>query len=111
MQLVEIRINCPDRDTAIRIAERLVEARLAPAANIGGPIDSIYHWRGNVARASEVPLIVKTRASLFKAIAAMVAALHPYETPSIIATEIAAVPKSYRDWIVAETAVAADPER
>jgi len=104
MQLVEIRINCPDRATAARIAERLVEARLAPSANIGSAIDSIYRWRGAVERASEVPLVVKTRAEHFDAIAAAVAALHPYEVPSIIASAIVAVAPAYRDWIIAETA-------
>ncbi len=103
MQFVEIRINCPDHASARRIAERLVEARLAPSANIGSPIDSIYRWRGAIERAAEVPLVVKTRAGLFDAIAAEVAALHPYAVPSIIATEITAVAPAYRDWILAET--------
>lgn len=103
MQLVEIRINCPDRATAIGIAERLVEARLAPVANIGSAIDSIYRWRGAVERASEVPLVVRTRARHFNAVARAAAALHPYAVPSIIATEIAAATPAYRDWIIAET--------
>jgi periplasmic divalent cation tolerance protein len=105
MTLVEIRINCPDRATAARIAERLVAARLAASANIGGGIESIYRWRGEVERAAEVPLLVKTRAGHFEAVAAEAAALHPYEVPAITATEIAAAP-SYRDWVLAETAPA-----
>lgn len=104
MDLVEICINCPDRATATRIAERLIERRLAPAANIGAEISSIYRWRGAVANAAEVPLVVKTRVGLFDAIAAEAAALHPYEVPSIIATAITAVAPAYRDWIIAETA-------
>jgi periplasmic divalent cation tolerance protein len=103
MQLIEIRINCPDRATAMRIAERLLEARLAPVANIGSAIDSIYRWRSAVERRSEIPLIVRTRARHFDAIAAEVTALHPYAVPSIIATEIAAAAPAYRDWILAET--------
>ncbi len=110
MQLVQIRINCPDRATADRIAERLVSVRLAASANIGGGIDSIYRWRGSVERASEVPLVVKTRAGHFEAVAAEVAALHPYEVPAIIATEITVAP-SYGDWIIAETAPAPRPRR
>jgi periplasmic divalent cation tolerance protein len=103
MKLVEIRINCPDRATATRIAERLVAARLAASANIGTPIDSIYRWRGGVGRASEVPLTVRTRAGNLDAVAAEAAALHPWEVPAITATEIAAAP-SYGAWIAAETA-------
>lgn len=102
MRLVEIVINCPDRDTAERIAARLVGARLAACANIGSGIDSIYRWRGAVERAAEVPLLVKTRAANFEAVAAEAAALHPWEEPAITAVEFTATP-SYRDWVVAET--------
>jgi periplasmic divalent cation tolerance protein len=102
MHLVEIRINCPDRPTAMRIAERLLETRLAPVANIGSAVDSIYRWRGAVERASEVTLTVRTRAELFDAIAAEAAALHPYRVPSIIATEFA-TSAAYADWIATET--------
>lgn len=102
MQLVEIRINCPDRASATRIAERLVAERLAASANIGNGIDSIYHWRGAIEHAPEVPLVLKTRADLFPAVAAEAAALHPYEVAAITATAFVAT-QSYGDWIVAET--------
>lgn len=102
MKLVEIRINCPDHATAARIAERLVAARLAASANIGSGIESIYRWRGAVERVGEVPLLVKTRAGHFAAVAAEAAALHPYEVPAITATELATT-DAYGEWIVAET--------
>ena len=104
MQLVEIRINCPDRASATRIAERLVAARLAASANIGDGIDSIYHWKGAVEHASEVPLVLKTRAALFAAVAAEAAALHPYDVAAITATDIAAKTntplETVRSWVM-----------
>jgi periplasmic divalent cation tolerance protein len=108
MRLVEIVINCPDRDTATRIAERLVASRLVACANIGSGIDSIYRWRGAVERACEVPLLVKTRAAHFKAVAAEAAALHPWEEPAITSVEFVATP-SYRDWVIAETEIETGP--
>lgn len=103
MRLIEIRVNCPDRETAARIGERLVAARLAACANIGSPVLGIYRWRGAVERATETPLVVRTRAALFAAVAAEAAAMHPWETPSITAVEIAAAP-AYAEWLAAETA-------
>jgi periplasmic divalent cation tolerance protein len=103
MPLIEIRINCPDPETAVRIGERLVAARLAACVNIGGRVDSIYRWQGAVERAAEIPLVVKTRAELFEAAAREAAALHPWEVPAITATEIVAAAPSYRDWILAGT--------
>lgn len=102
MRLIEIRINCPDAETAARIGERLVQVRLAASANIGSPVDSIYRWRGAVERATETPLVVRTRADLFDAVAAEAAALHPWETPSITAIEIEAT-ASYAEWVTAQT--------
>lgn len=103
MRLIEIRINCPDREIAGLIGERLVAARLAACANIGSQVDSIYRWAGEVRRAAEVPLVVRTRATLFGAVAAEAAALHPWQVPSITAVEIAEAAPSYRDWMVAQT--------
>ena len=103
MPLIEIRINCPDAGTAARIGERLVAARLAACANIGSPIDSIYRWRGAIERAREVPLVVRTRAGLFAAVAGEAAALHPWEVPAITATPIVDAAPSYARWIVEET--------
>ena len=103
MQLIEIRINCPDREAARRIGERLVAARLAASVNIGSPVDSIYRWRETVEHAVEVPLLVRTRAGLFGAVAAEAAAQHPWEVPAITAIEIADATPSYRAWVVAVT--------
>jgi periplasmic divalent cation tolerance protein len=101
--IVGVVINCPDAATARAIAEALVARRLAASANIGAPIESLYHWKGRVERAAEVPLTLKTAARHFPALAAAARELHPYETPSILAHPVAAVTEDYRAWIVGET--------
>ena len=104
--LVTVEINCPDAAVAAAIAEALVARRLAAAANIHGPIDSLYHWQGRVERAREVPLVLKTRAALVPALAEAARALHPYATPSILTRPVTA-PADYAAWVAAETAGAA----
>ena len=106
--IVTVEINCPDAGTAATIAEALVARRLAAAANIHPEVASLYRWRGRLERASEVPLVLKTRAALFPALAAAARALHPYETPSILARPIAAATDDYRAWIAASTLNPAD---
>lgn len=102
-RFIDVWVNCPDWETAERIASDVVEARLAACANILSPIASIYQWKGKVERADELPLVLKTRADLFEAVAARVKALHPYETPSIVATELPLVEQSYAEWLAQET--------
>ena len=103
MQLIEICVNCPDADVARRISDVLIEERLIACANIHAAIESTYHWKGNIERETEVPLIVKTRKELFGVVAEKIQTLHPYETPSIICIEVDQVNPDYLDWIYAET--------
>ena len=102
--IIEVRVNCPDEATASAIADRIVGERLAAAANIHAPISSRYHWKGRIERASEVPLVLKTRRSLFEALAARITELHPYETPGILGIKVVSVNESYRTWLIDETA-------
>lgn len=102
--IIEVRVNCPDEATASAIAERIVSERLAAVANIHAPISSCYHWKGRIERASEVPLVLKTRRSLFEALAALITDLHPYETPGILGTEAALANRAYLTWLIDETA-------
>jgi periplasmic divalent cation tolerance protein len=103
MQFIDVLITCPDRQTASRIARVCVDERLAACANIGEQIESIYRWKGQIEKAMEFPLFLKTRAKLFDRLAARVKAEHPYETPCIIATEIAAIDQAYARWLEEET--------
>jgi periplasmic divalent cation tolerance protein len=51
----------------------------------------------------EFPLLLKTRAALFDRLAARVKEEHPYETPCVIATAIAAIDQAYAKWLEEET--------
>ena len=108
MKLIEICVNCPDAESARRISELLLEECLIACSNIHASIESSYHWKGNVERETEVPLILKTREELFDLVAQKIKTLHPYETPSIIGIEVDQVDQDYLDWIYAETSSVPD---
>ena len=93
----------PDRASAQALARALVEQRLAACVSIGAPADSLYHWRGEIEMAREVPVTIKTCADLYPAVEAAVRAAHPYELPEIIAVPISHGLPHYLDWIAAET--------
>lgn len=99
MQFIDVLITCPDRDSAEAIARACVGERLAACANIGAGVTSLYTWKGKVEQADEIPLLLKTRAALFDALSARVRALHPYEVPCIIATEMVRVDEAYARWM------------
>ena len=101
--LLDIWINCPDPETAHRIAGALLERRLVACANVHAPIRSVYRWQGRIERAIETPLVLRTRPELFDAVAGAARALHPWETPSIHAVAVARVTGDYGAWVLAET--------
>jgi len=102
-RLIDIWINCPDRAVADRIADTAIGDRLAACANVLAPVASLYRWKGAVERAEEVPLVLKTQARHFGAVARLAKSLHPYETPSIVAMPLDAVEDGYARWLREET--------
>jgi periplasmic divalent cation tolerance protein len=89
----------PSRDVGRRIARALVDRRLAACVQIIGPIESIYRWQGKVETAREWLCLIKTTRARFRAVAATVEALHPYDTPEIIALPITTGSERYMDWL------------
>jgi periplasmic divalent cation tolerance protein len=98
--------SLPDVDVARRIARDLVEERLAACVQIGAPVESLYHWRGRLETAREIPLAIKTRADAFPALERAIRERHPYELPEIVAVSITDALPGYLAWIDAETRAA-----
>jgi periplasmic divalent cation tolerance protein len=96
---VVVLVTCSDADEAERIASCLVEERLAACANVAGPIQSVFRWKGALEKATEYLLLIKTHRELFEKIAARVEELHSYEVPEIVALPIVAGSRPYLDWI------------
>ena len=96
---IVVLMTAANRDEAGRIAEMLVNARLAACVQILPEIQSIYRWQGEVAREREVLLLVKTASGRFDDLVSRVTAIHSYETPEIIALPITAAAEPYLKWL------------
>jgi periplasmic divalent cation tolerance protein len=97
-------VTCPSLDCAELIARRVIEERLAAAANILPGLRSYYRWQGEVTSAGEHMLLLKTRSSLIEPLTARIATLHPFAVPAIVALPIDGGHAPYLRWIEAETA-------
>jgi periplasmic divalent cation tolerance protein len=100
---IVVLTNAPDRAVATALADALLADRLAACVNIGAAVDSIYHWRGRIETATEVPLVIKTRSALYSYVEGAIRKIHPYDTPEIIAIPIVAGEARYLEWVAAET--------
>jgi periplasmic divalent cation tolerance protein len=102
-EAILVLTQLPDRASANTLARALVEAKIAACVNVGAPVDSLYHWRGQIETATEVPVIIKTRRDRYGAVESAIRARHPYELPEIIAVPITDGLAPYLQWITAET--------
>lgn len=96
----------PERAGAEALARDLLAARLAACIQLGATVQSLYHWRGEIETADEIPIAIKTRAGLYARVEAAIRKRHPYELPEIVAVPICNALPAYLDWIAAETASA-----
>jgi periplasmic divalent cation tolerance protein len=103
-EVVVVLTNLPDRAVAMKLAQVLVEQRLAACVNVLAESASIYRWQGKIETANEVPMLIKTAASLYPQVEAVIRAHHPYELPEIVSVPVVAGLAGYLDWIAVETA-------
>ncbi len=91
--------TCETPDEASRIADTLVEERLAACVNVFPPVRSIYRWQGAVEDTQETLLLIKTVQERFRALQDRILELHSYDTPEIIALPIAEGSAPYLSWL------------
>ncbi len=104
-EMLVVLTNLPERAAALKLAEALVARRLAACVNVLGECASVYRWKGNVENATEVPVLIKTRAGLYAEVEAAIAEFHPYELPEIIAVPVTRGLGEYLEWVVGETTI------
>jgi periplasmic divalent cation tolerance protein len=95
--------NLPDRDSAAKLGQELVEKRLAACINILSPCRSIYRWNGKIEDTEEFPMLIKTTRTRYPELEAAIRARHPYELPEIIAVPLAGGLPAYLEWVDTET--------
>ncbi|MFA6141723.1 MAG: divalent-cation tolerance protein CutA [Candidatus Omnitrophota bacterium] len=96
--------TCKSRKEARRIVTSLLKKKLIACANIMGPIESRFRWKGRIDKADEVMVYMKTKYGNFASVEKEVKGLHSYAVPEIIAIPVIAGNKDYLKWIESETA-------
>ncbi len=91
--------SCPDEETALRIANTLIERSLAACVNISQPVTSVYRWQGKIETTAERLLLIKTVARRYASLEACIEQQHPYELPEVIAVPIDRGLSAYLGWV------------
>ncbi len=97
-EYIQVFTTVEKKEDAEKIAETLVEKRLAGCVQVVGPIVSTYRWKKGVETAEEWLCLIKSKRSMYDELERAIEAIHPYETPEIIATPISGS-KRYLEWL------------
>jgi len=103
MNALLVLTNLPDRATAEKLADTLIQKRVAACVNILAPCRSVYRWKGAVQHDEEHPVLIKTTRESYAALEAAIREAHPYELPEIVAVPIERGLPAYLDWVATET--------
>ncbi|MFC1974048.1 divalent-cation tolerance protein CutA [Chloroflexota bacterium] len=101
-EYLQVMTTIDDREVAIKIVQTLVEARLAGCAQVVGPIQSTYWWKGDIESAEEWLCILKTSKSLYPELEAAIRQMHSYEVAEILASPVVAGNVDYLTWLSGE---------
>ena len=84
---------------AKKIAQLLIERRLAACVNIIPRMHSVYRWKDKVESAEEFLLLIKTRKENESAVQAAIRELHSYDLPECISIPIEGGSAEYLKWM------------
>ena len=93
-------------DDAHRLAEYVLQERLAACAQVSGPVRTVEWRAGQMVTSEEFQVQFMTVTALTGALVERVRWAHHYDIPQVIVTPIVAGNPAYLDWITAQTAVA-----
>ena len=98
-------VTTANRREAMRIAELVVEKRLAACGNVISSMTSIFRWKGRVQKSGETLLIMKTTSRRYPALQRLIRTMHSYEVPEIIGLTVERGLHPYVEWVHKETAM------
>jgi len=90
-------------EEAERIANRLVEGKLAACCNIVPNLKSIYSWEGKICRDNEVLIIIKTSDYGVDRITSAINEMHSYQLPEIVAVPVVGGSETFMEWVDANS--------
>ena len=92
-------VTASGREEAEKIAEDVVNAKLAACVNVVPSVRSCYVWDGKLNWSEEVLLIFKTTRERYEKLEARVRELHSYDVPEIVAVGVERGLEHYLDWV------------
>lgn len=102
-QVVVVMVTTANQDEAVKIADQVVQSRLAACASIIPTVRSTYWWEGKLMTDQESLLLIKTTTDKFNSLEEIIRKVHSYKVPEIIAIPVNQGFQPYLEWVRRET--------
>lgn len=96
---VLVMMTTATKREAQKIVQQLLKQHLIACANILGPVESKFWWRGKIDKTDEYLVLMKSNEKLFTKLTQVIKQLHSYEVPEILALSIAEGWSPYLEWL------------
>jgi periplasmic divalent cation tolerance protein len=106
---VIVLTTCGKSEDAERLAQALIEKRLAACVNVVSGVRSYYRWLGKIENDPVFLLIVTTARGLVDQLRLELEKIHPSELPEMIVAPIIDGSPNYLEWLDREVAAEAPP--
>lgn len=94
-----VLVTAPDQETARQLAHTLLKEKHCACVNLIPQVQSLYHWQGKIQQDQEILMLIKTSKEKYAALEQRISELHPYDTPEVIALDVAQGSQKYLNWI------------
>lgn len=99
MNLTVTLSTCESKREALRIAQTLVEERLAACVNLIPGVTSVYRWQGKVHEHGEILLLIKSTRDGVKRLTKRLRELHSYQVPEVVTLASVGGNPKYEAWV------------
>ena len=103
IQVVVVMVTTVNQDEAVKIADQVIQSRLAACASTIPTVRSTYWWEGKLMTDQESLLLIKTTSDKFNALEESIRKIHSYKVPEIIAIPVSHGFPPYLEWVRRET--------
>lgn len=99
MKNIIVFMTTRTKEEAQKIVHLLLDTHFIACANIIGPVDSEFWWRGKIDKAKEFLVMMKSDEKLFEKLSKTIKEMHSDDIPEILALPIVKGLTEYLDWL------------
>jgi periplasmic divalent cation tolerance protein len=101
-KFIQVTTTTETKEDGLKIAQAILEKRLAACVQVVGPVASMYWWKENIETAKKWLCVIKSKKEMYRELAWMIQQNHPYDVPEILVTSIATGDPEYLRWLDSE---------